>query len=179
MSNACPNCRLTNPTAAELCDCGYSFTTGRVDSALQLRSRYQTASPLRSIRFIAGTIGVPFIYYGLLPGDITRAEIVDLSLSVGASCVIGALLGLSVSPSGSRSAAAILLAPIISCAVILGGLVAWDFSERRDLSRALACGCLLSIGIFITAIPAAGAAALAQRLRFHWNHHATRHDEVS
>ncbi len=29
----CPQCALVNPPSAELCDCGYSFTTGRVGAS--------------------------------------------------------------------------------------------------------------------------------------------------
>jgi hypothetical protein len=60
MSRRCPNCKLTNPTDAVQCDCGYDFITGEFPlSAIRAEKATRGRLAERWSVFIMLIVGLP------------------------------------------------------------------------------------------------------------------------
>ena len=94
----CPNCRLLNPPAAQACDCGYQFATGRVvkhgRAAFLSGSSRPSGSRGRSI--LAGASLVALTSGGVVLASFnnihTQGGVILAGLILGATGVLGALV---------------------------------------------------------------------------------------
>ena len=94
----CPNCKLLNPPTAELCDCGYDFSTGTLKKPLLTEKDKKFAEPLferkkkpRWIRYLGFASFLLFLVAGLARLAETL-HLTDQNLTTGfflAAIVIG------------------------------------------------------------------------------------------
>ena len=137
----CPKCRLANADTAQVCDCGYDFTTG-----VQRAKPAPTEAQVRIINSPSwGVLQFGFVYLGSMrawvhAGVLFVAELVGYALR--------------------DSAGAVLILVPLGYYVLKGKRLAWTSRPWRDFDDFLSCQrywdtaakALLGIGVVFVAV---------------------------
>jgi len=90
MSIECPRCRLWSPDSAQRCDCGFDFTSARVETSYLAPGEYQERFPKKATMPFTATVAAAGFYRIIVGRDDPSVTLAAMAVAlVVGTAVIG------------------------------------------------------------------------------------------